>query len=433
MGIVRWSVYWIVALAGYLAISIVFRNLFMYAVYFILILANFLLRLMNNNPFRSFSGVRRKRVTVRGLNIVSTLLLAGLSLHVIENGSDYNSKYIESLDYGGFEHDSSYTYDYETGVYTIWGASEEFRILQLTDTHICGSIATIQTDRRALTACYDLIQETQPNMIVITGDLVYPMPLQTFSKDNLGAVGQLCELMDHIGIPWIFVYGNHDTETVAAYRAQELTGLYQYYSQPPSGSLLYADRRPEIYGRYNQYIRVCNSDGSLNSLLFLIDSNDYVKNAEKVNEYDSVHEDQIQWYEDTIEQVKSEEGRIVPSFVFMHILFPAFAQAQEALQNGSGDAAYLFGENGEGVSCPERESGFFDAIVRNQSTQAVFVGHDHLNNMAVKYKGVDLVYSKSIDYYDYPGIADRTEQRGATLITLFPDGSYQMEQVDYGK
>lgn len=431
--IIRWSVYWIAALAGYLALSIVFRNILMYAVYFILAFANFLLRIINNNPFRSFSGIRRKRVTVRGLNVVSTLFLAGLSLYAIENGSNYNKKYIESLDYEGFEHDSSFTYDSKTGVYTIWGTSEEFRILQLTDTHICGSIATIQTDRRALTACYDLIKETQPNLIVITGDLVYPMPFQTFSKDNLGAVGQLCELMDNIGIPWIFVYGNHDTETAAAYRAEQLTGVYRYYSQPPSGSLLYAAIQPEIYGRYNQYIRVHNSDDSLNSLLFLIDSNDYIKDAGNVNEYDSVHEDQIQWYEDTIEKVESEEGRLVPSFVFMHIPFPAFAQAQEALRSGSGDAVYLFGENGEGVSCPERESGFFEAIVQKQSTRAVFVGHDHLNNMAVKYKGVDLVYSKSIDYYAYPGIADRTEQRGATLITLFSDGSYQIKQVDYEK
>ena len=51
----------------------------------------------------------------------------------------------------------------------------------------------------------------------------------------------------------------------------------------------------------------------------------------------------------------------------------------------------------------------------------MFVGHDHLNNLAVRYKGVDLVYSKSIDYIAYPGIANRTAQRGATLITLKGD------------
>ncbi|MDE5589759.1 MAG: metallophosphoesterase [Acetatifactor sp.] len=430
-GIIRWLVYWIVALAGYLTISTVFRSLFMYGFYFVLIFVNFLLRIMNNNPFRRFSGIRSKLIPVRILNIASLLVLAGLSFYVIENGSDYNGRFIESLDYEGFENGSSYTYDSDTGVYTISGSSEEFRILQLTDIHICGSIGTIQTDRKALKACYDLIRETRPDMIIITGDLVYPMPIQTFSKDNLGAFGQLCELMDHIGIPWAFVYGNHDTEAAAAYQAEQLKGLFHYYSNASAGALLYADRQPEIYGRYNQYIRVENTDGSLNSLLFLIDSNDCVKDAEKINEYDSVHEDQIQWYADTIENVSGEEGRLIPSFVFMHIPFQAFAEAQEALQDGNADAVYLFGENGEGVSCPEREFGFFEAIVQKQSTRAVFVGHDHLNNMAVKYKDVDLVYSKSIDYYAYPGIADKTEQRGATLITLFPNGSYQIEQVDY--
>lgn len=431
-GIIRWSMYWIVALAGYLAISAMFRSLFMYAFYFVLIFVNFLLRMINNNPFRRFSGIRSRLVPVRILNIASLLVLAGLSFYIIENGSDYNGRFIESLDYEGFKNNSSYTYDSDTGVYTISGSSEEFRILQLTDIHICGSIGTIQTDRKALKACYDLIRETQPNLIIITGDLVYPMPIQTFSKDNLGAFSQLCELMDHIGIPWAFVYGNHDTETAAAYQAEQLKGLYHYYSQTPAGALLYADRQPEVYGRYNQYIRVENTNGSLNSLLFLIDSNDYVKDAKKVNEYDSIHEDQIQWYTETIEKISGEEGRLIPSFVFMHIPFRAFAEAQEALREGSADAVYLFGENGEGVSFPEQDYGFFEAIVQKQSTRAVFVGHDHLNNMAVKYKGVDLVYSKSIDYYAYPGIADKTEQRGATLITLFPNDTYQIEQVDYG-
>lgn len=35
------------------------------------------------------------------------------------------------------------------------------------------------------------------------------------------------------------------------------------------------------------------------------------------------------------------------------------------------------------------------------------------------------------DYYAYPGIAEQTAQRGATLIRLFPDGSYRIEQADY--
>ena len=197
--------------------------------------------------------------------------------------------------------------------------------------------------------------------------------------------------------------------------------------------MLYADKQPEIYGRYNQYLRIENPDGSLNRIVFLVDSNDYVEGSKTINDYDSIHSDQMQWYSDTIDLVSAEEGRTVPSFVFMHIPLPEFADAVTALEQGDPDAVYLFGENGEDVSYSDHDSGFFDLILEKGSTEAVFVGHDHLNNMAVNYKGVDLVYSKSIDYIAYPGISESSAQRGATLIVLAQDGSYTMEQLDYAE
>lgn len=227
------------------------------------------------------------------------------------------------------------------------------------------------------------------------------------------------------------MYGNHDTEAIANYDASTFLGIYYHFSQQFDCPMLYSEKQPNVYGRYNQYLRLENKDGSLNRIAFLVDSNDYVKGAAAVAEYDSVHPDQIKWYADTIDAVSSEQGRIIPSFVFMHIPFQEFADARAALDSGSDDAVYLFGENGEDVSCPERNSGFFDEILRKGSTDAVFVGHDHLNNMGIKYKGVDLVYSKSIDYITYPGIAQMTEQRGATLITVLPGGEYTIEQVDH--
>lgn len=114
----------------------------------------------------------------------------------------------------------------------------------------------------------------------------------------------------------------------------------------------------------------------------------------------------------------------------MHIPFQAFAQAQAALEAGDPEAQYLFGKNEEPVSAPEKKSGFFQAMLQMGSTRAVFVGHDHLNNLGVRYKGVDLVFSKSIDYIAYPGIAGRTGQRGATLITLRGD-EYEIRQLSY--
>lgn len=433
IAVIKLAAYWVFAVGVYLSISIIFQGFTLYAFILVFAFVYFMLSMMINNPLRRFSSIRSKRFSMRILSIFPVAATVGLYFFIVANGLDYNSGYIAELDYGCFTHNSSFVYDRETGVYTISSTNEEFRILQLTDIHLCGSITTIGTDHKALDACYELIREAQPDLIIITGDMVYPIPIQTLNGDNLDTFYQLCTFMNNIGIPWAMVYGNHDTETVAEYNAKELSGIFRYFREQPGSPMLYAEKQPEIYGRYNQYLRIENADGSLNHLVFLVDSNDYLKDVRKTNEYDSVHPDQMQWYAETIDQVSAEEGRVVPSFVFMHIPFPAFAEAQKALEYGRADAVYLFGENGEGVSCPKEDSGFFDLILEKGSTEAVFVGHDHLNNMGIRYKGVDLVYSKSIDYFAYPGIAKKTDQRGGTLIVLSPDGSYRIEQVSYTK
>jgi hypothetical protein len=114
----------------------------------------------------------------------------------------------------------------------------------------------------------------------------------------------------------------------------------------------------------------------------------------------------------------------------MHIPFQEFHDAAQAYYGGKDDVEYLFGMNRELVSCHDRDSGFFDLIVKKKSTDAVFVGHDHLNNAGFSYRGVDLVYSKSIDYIAYPRIAEMTDQRGATLV-IVKDGDYTIEQIAY--
>ncbi len=431
--VLRWVVYWVLVLGIYLALSLFFRNFHMYALIPILAAVNFLLRLLVNNPFRRYAGVRSRRFSVRFLNLCSLTLTVLLCFSIIATGSNVNEVYISSLDYGAFSPTSSFSYDKATGVYTVRSGRDDFRILQLTDIHICGSLSTVLTDRAAFDACYAMIREAQPDLILVTGDISYTIPIQTFSRDNLLSIRQFCTFMNNTGIPWAMVYGNHDTEAAAGCTASELFCIcYEPFLRQPDCPMLYADVQPEVYGRYNQYLRIENPDGSLNRLLFLIDSNDYVQGAD-AKKYDSVHADQIAWYEQTIDAVSVQEGRLVPSFVFMHIPFRAYADAYEALQSGSGEAEYLFGKNEESVSYPDHDTGFFDRIVEKGSTEAVFVGHDHVNYLGVKYRGVDLIYSKSIDYIAYPKISKMTAQRGATLITLSLDGSYTIQPLDYTK
>lgn len=432
-----WGAYWLAALGAYAGLSLAFGNWKLYVFIPVLALLYFAARLALNNPFRPFASVRGRSILLRLLNVATVAALLVGSLQVMSLGLGYHKAFLSRLDYSVFRRDDlpAVEYDRDTGVYTLTAQREDFKILQLTDVHLGESLTTTDTDRKALQACYDLIRETQPDLVIVTGDIAYAIPAYTFSDNNLAAMGTFIDFMERIGIPWAVTYGNHDNEPSSRYNdAQAFGGLFRHYQSAEDGAALYsADVQPNVYGRYNQYLRIENADGSLNRVIFLVDSNDYVKGPNAVREYDSVHPDQIQWYSDTIDALTETEGRVVPSFVFMHIPFPAFQSAQDALSVGAPEAEYLFGRNEENVSCPKQDTGFFDTIVEKGSTQAVFVGHDHLNNMAVRYRGVDLVYSKSIDYVAYPGIADQIAQRGGTLITLTPDGGYEIEQVDYLK
>lgn len=434
---IRWglcALYWLVVAASYLGLSIAFGNWLLYSFLPLIACLYFLLHVLLDHPFRPYASLRKWNVGAQLAHLAVLGVLAVVCWSLIETGYSFHRAFLDSLDYDVFRSQPScdVTYDRKTGVYTLTARADSFRILQLTDIHIGESLTTIQTDRRALQTCYDLIAQTKPDLIIVTGDIAYAIPTMTFSNNNLCAMSTFSNFMNRVGIPWIFTYGNHDNEPSSQYRDEKpFEGLFLHDQSTKQSCMLYAHTQPDIYGRYNQYLRLCNSDGSLNRLLFLMDSNDYVKGVYGVTEYDSIHEDQIRWYADAIDQVQAEEGRVVPSFVFMHIPFHAFAEAQNAVEAHSPDAIYLYGKNEEAVSHPAKDSGFFDVMVEKGSTQAVFVGHDHVNHMAIRYRGVDLVYSKSIDYVAYPGIAAKTEQRGATLITVNANGTYELAPISY--
>ncbi len=315
------------------------------------------------------------------------------------------------------------------GTYIITNEDNtDFKILQLTDIHLGGKYATLSLDEAALYSTYTVIERSRPDLIIITGDLVYPIPVQSFTNDNATPFYQICEFMNRVGIPWAFVYGNHETELIATHTSEQLNNILRGYSYAQGkGCLLYADVQPDIYGRSNQLIEIRNADGSLNQALFLLDSNDYATST--LNDYDCIHPDQVEWYRDSVEKLSAREKKKISSMLFFHIPLPEYRDAYEALQRGSTDAEYLFGENREGVSCSDHDNGLFNAVLELGSTKAIFVGHDHLNDLGVRYKGVDLIYGKSIDYLAYPGIDRQTEQRGGTLIKIRFDSDYEILPV----
>ena len=76
-------------------------------------------------------------------------------------------------------------YDESTGVYTLTNRRDgDFRVLQLTDIHLGGSYASYTNDLKALKACFALIDHARPDLVVVTGDLSFPIGLSSFSLNN---------------------------------------------------------------------------------------------------------------------------------------------------------------------------------------------------------------------------------------------------------
>lgn len=326
------------------------------------------------------------------------------------------------------------SYDDETGVYTITTEKNNFRILQLTDIHLGGSIVSANKDIKALKTVYDLIAYSKPDLVVITGDMVFPMGIMSFSRNNSTPIIQFADFMRNMDIPWAFTYGNHDTEAIATESAESLNEIMKSISYKSSGNFLYPYVQPDIWGRNNQMIEIRNSDGTLMQALFLIDSNAYTEGG-GVNEYDYIHDDQVEWYEHQIKKLNDSEGKTVPSMAFFHIPLQEYKEAYELYTQGSEEVTYYYGTIGESmidpICCSDYPSTFFDRAVKLGSTKAMFCGHDHYNNLSVEYKGIRLTYGYNIDYLAMPGIENDTEQRGATIIDIAKNGEFEIIPVQY--
>ena len=323
-------------------------------------------------------------------------------------------------------------YDADSGVYALTNDdNSDFKILQLTDIHLGGSLLSYDKDLKALKACYKLIEYTRPDLVIVTGDLCFPMGVMSFSFNNTAPVQQFAAFMRNVGIPWAFTYGNHDTEKMSFTDQTGLNELYLSLSYDISKNLLYPYTQPDAWGRNNQLIEVRNSDGTLNQALFLIDSNAYT--GEGLNKYDFIHDDQVDWYKENVIRLNAEAGKTVSSMAFFHIPLQQYRTAYELYEKGSDKVKYYFGSNDEKmidkVCCSEYPSKFFDVAKELGSTTATFCGHDHYNNMSLEYEGIRLTYGMSIDYLVMPGISRDTKQRGGTLITCHTDSSYEIKQI----
>lgn len=326
----------------------------------------------------------------------------------------------------------------EDGYYSFT-CDRAFKILHLTDIHIGAGVMCTQNDISALNAVAAMVTEEKPDLVVVTGDISYPIPFQAGTVNNKPSAALFADMMERLGVYWCNVYGNHDTELYSLYGGRAL-GKAVYCHKDKYPHCLFQLGPKDIDGTTNYVVNVRNSAGTITQSLFLLDSHSYADgDVFGLNWlYDCVHENQVSWYKDTVKKLTEENGGVTPkSLMFFHIppleMKEACAEYVAAGKQDTENVRYVNGVLGESdaLVCSGKENyGLFDAAKEN-GTQGLFFGHDHLNNISLDYKGVRLTYGLSIDYLAYPGITKYGLQRGCTVITVQPDGSFDNYQENY--
>ena len=347
-------------------------------------------------------------------------------------------EYIDTFGKVEFEDQLHPQYD-ENGV-AYFVTDEDFKVMQLTDIHLGGSLISSGKDKMAINAIYAMIKEEKPDLVVVTGDISFAV-LRTAALNNGFAHEMFAHLMENLGVYWTVAFGNHESEVYNYYTRSEVADIYE------NEDLKYClfDRGPEdVYGECNHAINVRNSKGLVTRSIIMIDTNSYMdEDAFGFNwVYDNIHEDQIEWYKDTIEGLNEynksidENAECVKSLMFFHIPLMEVRDAyHEYLKNGENDELkYIRGEVGESdpyVYCSDEAEEMFETILELGSTEAIFYGHDHVNNIVLEYKGVTLCYGYSVDYFAYWMISKQGSQRGCTIINCHPDTTFEIVHENY--
>ncbi len=269
----------------------------------------------------------------------------------------------------------------------------KFKIVQFTDLHIKWNDARSDT---AFTCMRNTIEAEHPDLIVVTGDIIYSTPaLENFTR--------VMEFLAQFDTPFAITFGNHDREFGAS-NAE----LLKIAMQTPN---CVASDTEGLSGDGNYVLEVRGNNGNeVKSVLYFLDSHQLSQLADKgVDGYAYVCRDQIEWYAQTSSKYASLNGGTpMPSLAFFHIPLPEYNQA------ASCETATLRGIRREKACAPQLNTGLFAAMKEQGDIMGIFVGHDHDNDYAVNWHGILLAYGRftggPTEYNHLPN--------GARVITL---------------
>lgn len=305
----------------------------------------------------------------------------------------------------------------------------DFRILQLTDLHLGFGFISRGRDKLALDAVRKIIEKSKPDMIVLTGDSIFPFLPKTGTLNNRKQAKKLMAFLDGFEIPYTLVFGNHDCEMGSTCNKEELAELYKQ-----GRYCIFTEGRKNLTGVGNFFIELVDDSGKVLLALVMLDSNMYGEDGWFYSGFDCIRDDQADWCMERLNVLKQEYPDM-KAMAFFHMPPGEFKEAYEKMKLGDKSVIYRHGsvaEKNEYFGISKYESIFFNRAVDNGVIKWMFCGHDHLNTLSLIHKGIQMTYGMSIDYLGYKGIKKSYIQRGGTLITRKGDGGVEIRMVPLG-
>lgn len=319
----------------------------------------------------------------------------------------------------------------------IFQSLDTVRVMQVTDLHWH---AGTDMDRQ-VNYLTKLVELCDPDIIVSTGD--------NFLGGTMNDIDTLFAFFNDVKnargkhVYWTSAWGNHDRSGIynPDYLSDLLQGVskrYSYtYGEESDNYGLYKDPKDEVHGRGNNVVNLADGEKVIWQLYCLDSNSDYY--VDSYYAYDSIHADQIEWFEKMAQYSKNKAGVAdpLPSLMFEHIpLYQVGYAYQEVKENRLDKVTYSWGQvleadnsepfaeafGGYGIYVGYQENNLFE-VAKENGVKGIFCGHDHINDFYAEYDGVYIGYGQKTGDQLYCHIP----MMGAKVFDLHKDGSFNGE------
>jgi len=289
-----------------------------------------------------------------------------------------------------------------------FGGDGRFAVMQITDLHYTGNDWMSGQVPATLTR---LIEQEKPDLIVLTGDIIYRRPGAAFMRE-------ICAAIAAMGVPYAVTLGNHDAEQGIS--QDELHALLRTLPGCVNGRYCEAGSKDFV-------IPVLANDGSREEArIYVMDSNDY--NADD-HSYKGFEPGQVAWYREQCAAAAVRNDRKVMGLLFCHVPLNEYAEAYRT--------GFVSGNRLEHECPPRDNSGMFRALADGGEVIGIFAGHDHSNDYIAQKEGIALCYGRySGGYGEYQDLVSgvrmiRLEQghRGFTTWIRAANGRERLRTV----